>query len=94
MDDFDFKYNFGQLDLLSLRDRYGITSQEAISVFENFDARVREIRNDDFAFPIFISIGDSLKERIIMIAFTFPEDTVNFIGASPPSQRDIEDYYC
>jgi len=94
MQEFDFQYNFNEINLLEIRDKFGITMQEIISVFENQASHLREIYTEDPDFSIFILIGDSVKERIVMIAFTYPESTVNFIGASPPSQKDIDEYYC
>lgn len=94
MQEFDFHYNFNETDLLGIRDEFGITRQEIISVFENPKTRVRGVKDEEFNHPIYISIGYGSEKRILKIAFAYPNETIDFIDAALPSEDDIDQFYC
>jgi len=94
MENFDFQYNASNLDLMKLHQTDKITLDEIISVFENPRSRFREQGESNLSFTIFIKIGYSTKKRVLLIAFMYPEYTIDFIGAKIATESELDSFYC
>ena len=93
MDDFNFHYNFQALDLVQLFRDDKITQDELIYVFEN-PKRIFEEGGPALTDTVFIQSGYTPKKRIVLIAYTFASDSIDFIGAKVADEGDIDKFYC
>jgi len=89
----NFNYNFEALDLVKLFREDKITQEELVYVFENAK-RIYEEGGPGLSTTIFIQIGHTPKKRIVLIAFTFALDTIDFIGAKVADGDEIDKIYC
>jgi uncharacterized DUF497 family protein len=91
--DLNFEYNFDALDMVKLHREDKITREEIIYVFKN-SSRFREEGDQELSSTIFIQIGYTPQKRIILIAYTFPNETIDFIGAKVADEDEIDNFYC
>jgi uncharacterized DUF497 family protein len=89
----NFTFNFNSIDLLRLFNEDKITREEIIYVFNN-STRLFEEGGRNISEAIFIQIGYTLKKRILLIAFTFLADNIDFIGAKVADENEIDSFYC
>ncbi len=91
MYNFNFQYNFSELDLTFLQEKYMITPKEIISVFTNLK-KLTEVY--EYKTSIFIGAGYSCKNRVILIAFVLTNDCdIQFIGAKLPDEPQLDEFY-
>ncbi|MEY4539836.1 MAG: hypothetical protein RLZZ306_1593 [Bacteroidota bacterium] len=93
MEELNFNYNFQALDLVNLFREDKITQDEIIYVFEK-SSRFSQEGGPELSTTVFIQIGYTLKKRIILIAYTFVFETIDFVGAKVADEDEIDNFYC
>ena len=93
MEELNFNYNFQALDLLYLFREDKITQDEIIYVFEK-SSRFSQEGGPELSTTVFIQIGYTLKKRIILIAYTFVFETIDFVGVKVADEDEIDNFYC
>ena len=93
MADFDFNFNFDSIDFIKHFREDKITREEIIYVFEN-STKLSEEGGFELFETVFIQIGYTFKKRILLIAFTYALDTIDFIGVKVADEDEIDKLYC
>jgi uncharacterized DUF497 family protein len=76
------------------RDTHGIDFEEALTVLRDPLARIFEDEGNSRLSPRKITIGHSVKQRLILVWFTVRQSRIRIIRATRLERKDYEEDVC
>lgn len=93
MEDFDFQYDFSQLNTIELQ-KDKISHVEIVSVFENNYSCTYPIEGFELHKCYYFMIGFSSKSRFLYLALNVEENKIIFHQVKVANEQEIRQDYC